>query len=252
MHRPVSSLLIGSFLFLTASAAHANSSKVTDVRARRALALPGDTLRIDAGESWPYYDGTLKLHSRPGPDSAYVNPGVTFGITDNFDLGFVAPIELKPDGGLEDPRLHVLYQFHRGRVDVGVFGSLRLGVFDYSVLTGGVPVFFHWNDNIRMDVGGFLVMGVGENAFFSVQTPLAFNFNVTRHFFIGAESGVNFNNMFDNAFNVSIPAGGLLGFTAAPGGRTLGDFTARARLRDIEEGVREVDLMLTVELFFDL
>jgi hypothetical protein len=103
-----------------------------------------------------------------------------------------------------------------------------------------------------MDVGGFIAMGIGENPYFSMLTPLALNFNVTRHFFVGAETGVNFNNAFDNAFNVSIPMGGFIGFTATPGRGTLGDFTARARMPDVENGVNDVDLMLTMELFFDL
>ena len=55
-------------------------------------------MRLDAGPRWPLYDAQLKhVVIENADDQDYLNPGLSFGLTDNFELGFVYPIQLTPE-----------------------------------------------------------------------------------------------------------------------------------------------------------
>lgn len=231
--------------------AAATSSRVPRAHVDRTLALPDGTWRIDAGPRWPHYDGQFKEIFVPGPNLRFLNPGFSFGLTGDTDFGFVTPVQLEPGAEFEDPRIHVLHQFERGRVDVGIFGGLRLGVFDQWVLVGGVPVLFHWKNNLRLDTGGFLVMGFGDGSSVSLQAPAEFVFQLGAGLFLGPETGLHLNNLFEGGFDVAIPAGFVLGYAIAPSGGTLGDVYGRLRIEDIEQGSDVVSLMFGLEFYFD-
>src|SRR5690606_39021625 len=111
---------------LVAGPAGATTSRFPVTRVDRTLTTPDGTLKLDAGERWPYYDAQFKHVAIEGADLRFLNPGLTFGITPSFELGFVTPIRVEPDADFEDPRVHLLYQFERGEVDLGFFAGLRV------------------------------------------------------------------------------------------------------------------------------
>jgi hypothetical protein len=220
---------------------------------QRTLTMPESSLRFDAGHRWPYYDGQFKhVAIQDAPDAQFLNPGLSFGLAEDFEFGFVAPIRTAPESGFEDPRVHMLYQFDRGEVDLGIFASLRLGVLNEWVLTGGVPVFFHWKDNLRLDTGGFLEMSFGDVSRVSLLAPVQFVFQITPSFYAGPESGLNLSGLGGDRVEIGIPVGGFAGYTLTTGGGTLGDLYARLRLVDIEQGADVVEFMLGTELYFDM
>jgi hypothetical protein len=244
--------IVGVALLLSAPVC-ATTAKLPPQIVDRTLVMPTDSIRFDAGHRWPYYDGQFKhVAIENAPDIQFLNPGLSFGLAEDFELGFVAPIRMNPNSGFEDPRVHMLYQFDRGRVDLGIFASLRLGVLDSWVLTGGVPVFFHWKNNLRLDTGGFLVMNFGDLTTLNVHAPASFVFQVSPRFFAGPETGLNLNGLGDDTFDIQIPVGGFLGYTLTTGGGTLGDLYLRLRNPDIERGFDVMELMLGCELYFDM
>jgi hypothetical protein len=244
-------LLVGASLL--AAPAYATTAKLPPQFVSRTLTMPEDSLRFDAGHRWPYYDAQFKhVAIKNAPDQQFLNPGLSFGLARDFQLGFVAPIRMKPGSGFEDPRIHMLYEFDRGTVDLGIFASLRLGVLDSWVLTGGVPVFYHWKDNLRLDTGGFLVMNFGDISTVSVQGPAEFVFQVTPRFYAGPATGLNLNNLGRDGFDIQIPIGGFLGYTVTTDGGTLGDLYGRLRDTDIEHPFNAVEFMVGCELYFDM
>ena len=240
-------------VWLWQSPAWAATSKLPLQRVLRPLTTPDGSLRLDAGERWPYYDAQFKhVAIENGEDLQFLNPGLSFGLSPSTEFGFVLPFRLSPDSDFEDPRIHLLHQFERGRVDLGVFAGVRLGVFDQWIVTGGVPVFFHWSGNLRLDTGGFLVVDVGEDPAVNLRAPAEFVFQITPNFYAGPETGLNLNNLFNDGFDLVVPIGGVLGYSIATAGGTLGDLYARARILDIEAANQVTELMLGLEFYFDM
>jgi hypothetical protein len=234
------------------SPADASSSQLPTPRVQRTLTAPDGSIRLDAGERWPYYDAQFKhVLVEDGEDAQFLNPGLSFGVSSDTEFGFVVPYRLSPNDDFEDPRIHILHQFDQGRVDVGLFGGLRLGVFDQWLFTGGVPILFHWNSHLRLDTGGFFVVNFGQDASLSLRAPAEFVFQITPQFFLGPETGVNLNNLFNNGFDLNVPLGGVIGYTIATSGGTLGDMYGRVRILDIEAANQVVELMLGLEFYFD-
>jgi hypothetical protein len=234
------------------SSAGATSSRLPSVHVARDLVTPQETLRFDAGHRWPQYDGQFKhVMVEGGDDPEYINPGFTYGFAEDFEAGLVLPLQIAPGTELEDPRIHALYQFERGRVDLGVFGSLRLGLFDAWLLTGGVPVFFHWSDNLRLDTGGFLELSLDAGQAVGLVFPAQFVFQVSPSVFLGPETGLRLSDVA-GANSVSVPAGVFVGYTFGSAGSTVGDIYGRFRIPNVEDGVDVIELMLGTELYFDM
>jgi hypothetical protein len=250
--------LIFAAALLWAPSALASSPKVKEVFVERTMAMPSGTLRIDSGERYPLDDGTMYdgsfKHSvlRGAPDQQYINPGISFGLVKGFELGLVAPLRLSPSFRVEDPRVHALFQFADGEVQAGIFGGLRLGFRDVTVLSAGVPVFWHINPTIRLETGGFLRLEFGQGSSVGIVTPIQVVFQATRQLFAGPESGIDMQHLFDDRWHVGIPLGGFVGYSLTTSGGTLGDVFARLRLHDLTSGVDRVDLMAGLEFFFDL
>jgi hypothetical protein len=233
--------------------AWANSARVPGPYVARPLALPSGTLRIDAGHHWPFNDALFK-HTviRGAPDQQYLNPGLTFGATNDFEVGLVAPIRLSPGLHIEDPRVHALFQFARGPLDAGVFGSFRLGFFDRWVLTTGVPLYWHIQPNLRLDFGGFLEFEFGDTSAVAIIAPAQLVIQLHPDWFAGPETGFVAYRLFDDGGGVAIPLGGFVGYTIRPGGTTLGDLYARTRIDNLVNGFDSVSLMFGLEFFFNL
>lgn len=246
--------LIGFIATLALSnEASANTRRLPTEFTNRPLALPGMVLRLDAGHRWPFYDAWFKHVSvRGASDLQFLNPGVSLGVTDGFELGLVTPVRVGPELRGEDPRFHFLYQFVDGRVEVGAFGYLRFGVFDHFTTLFGVPVAIHFSPRIRLDTGGFVQIDYGAAANVNFIAPAQLPIQITRRFYAGPETGLIFYNAFDDGSGVALPLGAFAGYTVGAANAPLGDLYTRFRINDLAEGFAVVELMFGAELFFDL
>jgi hypothetical protein len=239
-------------LLLAALPALANSSAVPGPFIERPLTLPGAVMRLDGGPRWPDYDATFKhiVHDG-GADQDFLNPGLSFGLTDEFELGFVFPIELSPDSNLHDPRVYMLYQLDPGETSYGIFVEARLGFHERHSITGGVPLYHRLARSVRLETGGFArIDGIGEESRLDLIAPVYFTFQISQSLYAGPEAGLGLYGIFEDGSGIATPIGGFLGYTLGPGGRPLGDLYGRVRLTDIPDGALE--LMFGIEFFFDL
>ena len=247
---PFLALLLG---LVTAPPVAANSSKVNLSFNDRNLTLPDGVIRIDGGSRWPYYDAQFKHIEVNAADFDFLNPGITFSPSDELDLGVVTPIRLSPDFDLEDPRVHLLYQLQSdSELELAIFAQLRLGFFDEWAITGGVPLYWHFKPNMRLDAGGFVRFAFGDASRVDLTFPVQLSIQLSKRLYAGPETGLNINSLFDDGSNVSLPLGGFIGYTIGSSGAPLGDLYARVRLLDLEFGFDGVELMLGTELFFDM
>ncbi len=225
--------------------------------AQRHLVTPRHTLRLDGGPRWPLPPGQLEFYSS---DPILFRPGVTFGLTRDFELGIVQPFRLTPDGDILDPTLHGLYQFVEGTVDVGLHFQVSLPLFNEPHYLGtlvGVPLQFHLGDRVRLDMGGFLTMAFAleddpatdDDVFVDAVFPLLLPINVTRNVFLGPEFAVATVGEFDD---VAVPLGFFAGYTIEAGGGTLGDISGRFRSLDITYGIDPWAIIFAADLYFDL
>jgi hypothetical protein len=235
----------------------AESSRVPTPLANRNLVVPKATLLLDGGPRWILPEGQFVYEHNPGGDPAWINAGATFGITQDFQLGFVIPMQVLPDGfDLHDPRVHLLYQFVEGTADVGLFvqGSLPFeGDFHTRI---GLPIQIHLGSVARLDTGPFLRAGFTGNdddeTYADFSIPFVVPINITRQFFFGPETALWTENEFDY---VSIPFGLFFGYTMTSGGSTVGDLSVRWRdlnVRDAGDAGNVWRLIFAADLFFDL
>lgn len=233
--------------------AQASSPKVPGRFHDRQLVLPEAVIRFDGGARWPEYDAQFKHVVVAGTDSDFINPGISFGIARDLEVGFAAPIRLSPDADIEDPRAHLLFQLQRDReLELGIFGELRLGLFDVWSITGGVPVFWRINREMRLDAGGFVQFLFGDASQMNWLFPAQLSFQMSNRLYLGPESGINLFGVFDDNSELAIPLGGFVGYTIGSRGAPAGDVYARLRMPDIENGFDVVEIMLGTELYWDM
>lgn len=245
--------LISLALALVVTPAVAKSSKVNLSFVERSLTLPEDVMRIDGGPRWPYYDAQFKHVEVFGADLDFLNPGLSFGVSKDLELGLVAPIRLSPDLGLEDPRVYALFQLQDDReLEVGVFAQLRLGFFNEWAATLGVPVYWRFKRDMRLDIGGFVRFALGDASRVDLTVPVQLPIQISERLYLGPETGLNINSLFDDESNVDLPLGGFIGYSVGSSGAPLGDIFARLRLLDLANGFDGVEVMLGAELYFDL
>lgn len=247
-------LVTSSSLVLLALAlpARANSGAVPGRFIDRTLTLPAAVMRIDGGPRWPDYDATLKhVVIDGGSDLDFLNPGLSFGLTDAVELGFVYPIQLSPDTDLHDPRVHVLVELDGGETSYGIFVEARLGFHQRHSLTGGVPLYHRLARSVRLETGGFVqIDGLGDDSTLNLIAPLLFTFQIQDRFYAGPEAGLGLYGLFEDGSGIATPVGGFLGYTLGDLGRPLGDLYGRARVTDLPDG--DLELMFGIEFFFDL
>jgi hypothetical protein len=237
---------------LIATNASANSSAMPGPYVQRPLTLPGAVMRLDGGPRWPDYDAQLKyIVVENGRDLLFLNPGISFGLTDDFELGVVSPIEISPNTEPRDPRLYILYRFDPGQTTYGLFVQARLPFHDRSSLLAGVPLYHRFNGDVRLETGGFAEFdALGDDARLNLIAPLLFSFQLSNRLYIGPEVGLGLYGLFDDGSGSATPVGGFLGYTIGSMASPLGDLYGRARLTDIPNGALE--LMFGFEFFFDL
>ena len=230
----------------------AHAAPVAPVYVERDLTLPANVLRLDAGHRFPRYDALFK-HAivRDGDDEQYINPGVSYGIVEDVEVGIVWPLQLAPNTELRDPRAHALFQFEDGEVELGVLGVLDIGIWGSTTLTAGVPVLWHAAADVRLDSGAFLELDFDDTSRVGLVIPAWLPFQVTPAFFVGPEVVFEVGNLFA-ASDVGVDLGGGLGYTLQASNSALVDLYARARARGVTSGFHRTELMFGMEWYFGL
>jgi hypothetical protein len=237
--------------------ARATTNRMPAQHTSRDLVTPAKTIRLDGGPRWVLPTGQMVFLST---DPVILNAGASFGIVDDFELGFVQPLQLAPDGDILDPTIHGLYQFTKGTVDVGLHFHARIPVFEAPGYFGsliGVPLYIHVAHNVRLDLGGFLLIDFpNDDLSLGMAFPFLVPINVTRQLFLGPEIAFITTDDGDGDFHrfddVAVPLGFFIGYTIETGGGTLGDISARFRNLDLTEDFDPWAIILAADFFFDL
>lgn len=249
------SVLGGVGVLLCAPAAAASSQLVGSDYVSRPLVLPKGVLRLDAGPRRPYPSGQLMpagqlqfLINKDFDDLAYLVPGAGFGAIDKLELGGVWPLRISPDLDLADLSVYGKYSLQRGEIEAAGYAELRIPIENDLELTGGVPVYFHLSDAVRLETGGFVRLTFGDDTTASFEVPLSAPIQVSPEVFVGPEFGVMIRDFED----VALPLGVIAGYTLGGGISSIGDLLARLTFADLTNGTDTVRLDVGAELFFDL
>jgi hypothetical protein len=108
-------------------------------------------------------------------------------------------------------------------------------------------VFVHLSNSLRIETGGFIRFGFGDDSYVAVHVPASIPIQVSPEVFVGPEVGIEIVEFDD----VAIPVGVIAGYTLG-GISSIGDLLARLTIADIGSGVDVVRLDIGAELFFDL
>lgn len=214
----------------------------------RHIVLPENTLRIDAGHHFPYYDGQFKhVVVRRGADEQYINPGASFGVGSDVELGLVLPVQISPDGHLRDPRAHVTFQFHNAEIEAAVFGVIQVGLWGGTEVTTGVPVYWHASRTVRLDTGGYLKLGFNDASRIGLVLPAQLPIQISPEFFAGPEAIFEIGDLSEPGAGLNL--GGFLGYTIEASEGSVVDLYGRLRTLDVLGGVPRLELMLGLEWY---
>jgi hypothetical protein len=221
----------------------------------RPLVLPQGVLRIDAGPRRPYSTGQLMpagqlqfLINKDFDDLAYLVPGAGYGVIDKLELGAVWPLRISPDLDLSDLSVYGKYSLHRGEIEAAGYAELRIPIEGDLEITGGVPMFLHLNNQVRLETGGFIRLTFGDDTAATLLIPLSAPIQVSPEVFVGPEIGIEIRDFED----VAVPVGVIAGYTLGGGISSIGDLLARLTFPDITSGADTIRLDIGAELFFDL
>jgi hypothetical protein len=246
---------LGGASLLYAPPASAESRLVGSDYVSRPLVLPKGVLRLDGGPRRPYSNGQVMpagqlqfLINKDGEDAAYLVPGAALGVIDDLELGAVWPLRISPDLNLLDLSVYGKYSLQRGNVEVAGYAEVRIPIEADFELTGGVPVYLHLNDAMRIETGGFIRLTFGDDTTATLNVPVSVPFQVSPQVFVGPEVGIEIRDFQD----VAIPLGVIAGYTLGGGISSIGDLFGRLTLADISHGADTVRLDIGAELYFDL
>jgi hypothetical protein len=235
--------------------AHAQSRLVGSDYISRPLVLPPGVLRIDAGPRRPYSNGQLMpagqlqfFINKNYDDAAYFVPGAGVGVIDKLELGAVWPLRMSPDLDLSDLSLYGKYSLQRGQIEIAGYGEIRIPIEADLELAGGVPVFFHLSNEVRLETGGFVRLTFGDDTTATFYVPLSAPIQVSPEVFVGPEIGLEIRDFED----VALPIGVVAGYTLGGGISSIGDLLARLTFADVTSGTDTVRLDVGAEIFFDL
>jgi hypothetical protein len=239
----------------TQQEAGASSRLVGSDYTSRPLVLPKGVLRLDGGPRRPFSNGQVMpagqlqfLVNRDTDDLAYLVPGAGFGVIDDLELGLVWPLQISPDLNLLDLSAYGKYSLQRGSVEVAGYAEVRVPIEADLEVTGGVPVYVHLSDAMRIETGGFVRLTFGDDTTVRVLAPMSLPIQVSPQVFVGPETGIEITD-FDT---VAIPLGVLAGYTLGGGISSIGDLFGRLTLVDIVHGADTIRFDVGAELFFDL
>jgi hypothetical protein len=242
-------------LVLVAPNASAQSRVVGSDYISRPLVLPEGVLRIDAGPRRPYTGGQLMpagqlqfFINKDYDDTAYLVPGAGYGVIDKLELGAVWPLRISPDVDLSDLSVYGKYSLQRGEIEAAGYAEVRIPIEGKLEIAGGVPVYLHLNNQVRLETGGFIRLRFDDETTAIFQIPLSAPILVSPEVFVGPEIGIEIYD-FEN---VAMPIGVIAGYTLGGGISSIGDLLARLTFADITSGADTVRLDIGAELFFDL
>jgi len=210
---------------------------------RRHLTAPMNSLNILAGPGQPMLlgarfgeqmvdGGGAYLHTgalatqRPGQEW-WLRGGVAFGLTKDWEAGALfLPFRLAPDFTFSSITVFVTRGFRFKDWDIGVrllFQTPYKNDEGNRVwqLNPAIP-FLYRAGNLRFDAA-LMVPFATRDWWVGLNVPLRASVNVNPHVFFGLESGL-IEPRFDVAHGLTLPLGGLAGYTALFGG-TVVDFT---------------------------
>jgi len=244
-----------SVLLLAAPDAAAESRVVGSDYISRPLVLPKGVLRIDAGPRRPYPGGQLMpagqlqfYINKDFDDAAYLVPGAGVGVIDKLELGAVWPLRVSPDLDLSDLSLYGKYSLQRGEIEVAAYAELRIPIEGDLEIAGGVPVYVHLSNQVRLETGGFVRLRFGDDTTAAIEVPLSAPIQISPEVFVGPELGIEIYDFED----VAIPLGVIAGYTLGGGISSIGDLLARLTFADVTNGTDVVRLDIGAELFFDV
>lgn len=237
--------LIAAFGFTPSTA---SAQPVPSEFVSRHIVLPENTLRIDAGHHFPFYDGQFKhVIVRRGADEQYINPGASFGVGSDVELGLVLPVQISPNGNLRDPRAHVTFQFHNAEVEAAVFGVVQVGLWGGTELTTGVPIYWHASRTVRLDTGGYLKLTFSDASRIGLVLPAQLPIQISPEFFAGPEAIFEIGDLSEPGAGLNL--GGFLGYTIEASEGSVVDLYGRLRTLDVLGGVPRLELMLGLEWY---
>ena len=181
-------------------------------------------------------------------DLAYLVPGAGIGVVDKLELGAVWPLQISPDLNLSDLSVYGKYSLQRGQIEVAGYGELRIPIENDLELAGGVPVFIHLSEGVRLETGGFIRLIFGDDTTANFYVPLSAPIQVSPEVFVGPELGVEIVDFDD----VALPVGVVAGYTLGGGISSIGDLLARLTFADLTSGTDTIRFDIGAELFFDV
>ncbi len=245
--------MLAAALFGSAAPAYATSRQTPVAVARRPMTLGDSTFRLDDGPYWPLPSGLVETtfyDTGDGRDSTTVlNFGFGFGISRDFELGaHLVKLRVDPNDDFADPSVYILYRFLDRDVEIGVFAEGSVPLERDPEVTGGLPIAIHIGDRVRLDTGPFVTHDFEREDDPDFIAPLQLPINVTQQVALGPETGVIFHDFERSDFLF----GFFAGYTFTSGGATLGDIGGRLRVPSTDVGWDVFQVMLELDLFFDL
>jgi hypothetical protein len=212
-------------------------------------------LRLDGGPRRPYFGGQVMpggqlqfLIQQDTEDLALLVPGAAYGAVDDLELGAVWPLQLSPALDLQDFSAYGKYSLQRGQIEVAAFAEVRVPIQADLELGGGVPLYLHLSNSMRLETGGFFRVTFGDDTTVSLHVPVSAPISVSPQVFVGPEAGLEIRDFED----VAIPLGVIAGYTLGTGISSIGDLFTRLTLADVASGADSVRFDIGAELFFDL
>ena len=210
---------------------------------RRHLTSPMNSLNILAGPGQPMLlgarfadqmvdGGGAYLHTGPLATASpghewWLRGGVAFGLTKDWEAGALfLPFRLAPDFDFSSITVFITRGFRFENWDIGVrflFQTPYKNAEGNRVwqLNPSIP-FLYRGDRWRFDAA-LMVPFATRDWWLGLNVPMRVSLNVSPHVFFGLESGL-IEPRFDVAHNLTLPLGGLAGYTALFGSRVV-DFT---------------------------
>jgi hypothetical protein len=252
LRRLIYCAVLASTGVFVAPTARAQGTGVSGIYIQRPLVLPDNNLRIDAGHRFPRYDAQFKrVFVRDGDDQQYINPGVSYGVGRDIEVGIVLPFQISPNADPRNPRAHVQLRFLEGEAEVGFLGVLSAGPWGGANAIVGVPVLWHFTPGARLDTGGFLDLRFSDSRHVALILPAQIPFQLMPELYAGPEVIMEVGDLFA-ASGFGLDLGAFLGYNLDASEGSVLDLYTRFRALHVTNGLPAFELMLGLEWYIAL